>query len=134
MTTSDARFDRTAPMPAGIASGLGFAGAIVATVVAVGVGSTHDPLWALVPLGLVTAVVAFVTSWVGAVVTAWICWSLDSGFVVGRQAQLSFSPAAQVAALLLVAVALLAGLAGRAHRARRGQPIQSANERPDTFS
>jgi len=150
MTTTQATTDRTAPMPAGLASGFGFAGAIVATVIAVAVGSTHDPLWALIPLGVVTSVVAFLTNWVGAVATAWICWSLDSGFVVGREAHLTFSPAAQFAALVLVAVALLAGLAGHTHRAARRsrsvqsqsmhsssmrpQPIQSSNERPDTFS
>ncbi|MET3804552.1 hypothetical protein ABIB25_001547 [Nakamurella sp. UYEF19] len=131
----------SAPMPTGIASGVGFAGAIVATILAVAVGSTHDPLWALVPLGVVTAGVASVTSWTGAVVTAWICWSLDSGFVLGREAQLTFSPAAGVAALTLVAVALAGGLVGRWVRMERtarvepaGQPIQSANEAPDNFS
>ena len=79
----------------------------------------------------------------GGLAAAWICWLLDSGFVIGREAQLTFTPAAQLAALVLVGVALAAGAAGRVYRLRRSdqevaatvvQPIQSWNERPETFS
>ncbi len=126
---------RALPMPNGIAVGVGFAGAIIATVVAVALGSTHDAWWALIPLGLVTAVVASTTGWIGGIATAWICWSLDSGFVVGREAQLNFSSTAQLSALALILVALAAGAAGRAFRTVRGrQEIQSAKLSPDTRS
>jgi hypothetical protein len=129
-------------MPSGIASGVGFAGAIAATIVAVALHSTHHPLLALIPLGLVIAVVASLTSWAGGLATAWICWFLDSGFVIGRAAQLTFAPAAQLAALVLVSLALVAGLGGRAYRRHRPkagprcdvQPIQSWKERPETLS
>ena len=87
-TTGRTRKRRTVPTPNGIAVGVGFAGAIVATTLAVATGSTHDVWWALVPLGLVTAVVSGTTGWFGGIATAWICWSLDSGFVLGREAQL----------------------------------------------
>ena len=122
-------------MPDGIAVGVGFAGAIIATTVAVALGSTHDAWWALIPLGLLTAAVAASTGWFGAVATAWICWSLDSGFVLGRQAELNFSSTAQRSALVLILVALAAGTAGRLVRnVRRSQEIQSANRRPETRS
>ena len=134
-TTGRTTKQRTVPMPNGIAVGVGFAGAIVATILAVAIGSTHDGWWALVPLGLVTAAVSATTGWVGGLATAWICWSLDSGFVLGREAQLNFSSAAQLSAVVLVAVALLAGAAGRVVRgARNAQQSQSANRRPETRS
>lgn len=134
-----------APMPTGLASGLGFAGAIIATCLAVALHSTQDPVLALIPLGAVTAALAGLTSWAGGLATAWICWLLDSGFVLGREAQLDFSSAAQSAALALVGIALVAGAAGRLYRARarrpedgppaiEAQPIQSWKERPETFS
>ncbi len=126
---------RTAPMPDGIAVGVGFAGAISATAVAVALGSTHDAWWALIPLGLVTALVSATTGWIGAVATAWICWSLDSGFVLGREAQLNFSSTAQLSALVLVLVALLGGVAGRTVRTfRTRQLVQSAKLSPETRS
>lgn len=131
------------PMPTGIAAGVGFAGAIIATTLAVVLHTTHDPVLALIPLGLVTAAIAGLTSWTGGMAAAWICWLLDSGFVIGREAQLTFSSPAQMAALALVAIAVIAGTAGRAHRALRPQrsaptilvqSIQSWKERPETFS
>jgi hypothetical protein len=134
-TIGRTRKRRTVPMPNGIAVGVGFAGAIVATTLAVATGSTHGVWWALVPLGLVTAGVSVSTGWVGGIATAWICWSLDSGFVLGREAQLSFSSTAQLTALVLIAVAVLAGACGRVVRnTRNGQQSQSANRRPETRS
>jgi hypothetical protein len=126
---------RTAPMPNGIAVGVGFVGAIVATTLAVASGSTHDGWLALIPLGLVTAAVSTTTGWIGGIATAWICWSLDSGFVLGREAQLNFSSTAQLSLLVLIVVALLAGAAGRIIRsARNSQQSQSANRSPETRS
>ena len=106
-------------MPTGIAVAAAFTAGILATAVAVAVGTTHHPLLALVPLGTVVALVAAFTTWTGGIAGAWICWSLHSGFVVGRQAQLDFSSTAQLSAAALLAVALAAGAAGRLVRARR---------------
>jgi hypothetical protein len=126
---------RTVPMPNGIAVGVGFVGAIAATILAVVIGSTHDGWWALIPLGLVTATVAATTGWIGGIATAWICWSLDSGFVLGREAQLNFSSTAQLSLLVLIVVALVAGATGRMVRsARNAQQSQSANRSPETRS
>ena len=124
---------RTQPMPTGIACGVGFVGAIVATIVAVACRATHDPALALIPLGAVTAAVAAMTSRVGGLAAAWMCWMLDSGFVLGRTAQLTFDRPSGIAALVLVAVAAASGTAAHVHRRRR-QLIQSAKERPETFS
>ena len=114
--------DVTAPLPAAFAVGVAFSASIVVTAAAVAVGATHDPSWALLPLGLLTAGIAVWTSWVGAVATAWICWAMDSGFVIGREAQLNFSLPAQVAALVLVAVALIGRSVGRGVARRRTRP------------
>ena len=112
----------TAPLPSAVAVGTTFASAIVVTAVAVAAGATHHPVAALLPLLMLTAAVSMWTSWVGALATAWICWALDSGFVLGREAQLTFSPGSQQAALLLVAVALAGGLGGHAVRHSRTRP------------
>ncbi|SDO45980.1 hypothetical protein SAMN04515671_1002 [Nakamurella panacisegetis] len=110
---------RTEPMPTGIACGVGFVGAIVGTIIAVACRSTHDPILALIPLGAVTAATSAATTWIGGLAAAWMCWLLDSGFVVGRTAQLTFGPSAGAAALVLVIVAVMAGSAGRLYRRRR---------------
>ena len=109
---------RTDEMPTGIACGIGFVGAIAATVVAVACRSTHDPVLALIPLGAVTAVVAAMASWLGGLAAAWMCWLLDSGFVVGRAAQLTFGASSGLAAAVLVTVALVAGTGARLYRRR----------------
>lgn len=108
-----------APLPSAFAVGIAFCAAIVVTAVAVAAGATHHPAEALLPLLLVTAAVSMWTSWAGAVATGWICWALDSGFVLGREAQLSFSPSSQQAALLLLVVALAGGAGGRGVRRHR---------------
>lgn len=117
-----------APLPSAFAAGIAFASAIAVTALAVAAGATHHPVEALLPLTLVTAAVSGWTSWAGAVATAWICWALDSGFVLGREAQLSFSAASQQAMLVLVAVALLGGVGGRAVRRRRARSIDPAGQ------
>lgn len=112
MNTSHA----AAPPPSAVAIGIAFGSAILVTAAAVAVGATHHPVAELLPLLLVRAAVSIWTSWAGAITTAWICWALDSGFVLGREAQLTFSTGSQQAALVLVVAALAGGLGGRAVR------------------
>lgn len=99
--------------------GIAFLSAIAVTALAVAVGATHHQVDALLPLGVVTVAVSLFTTRVGAVAAAWICWALDSGFVLGRQAQLSFSTLSQQAVLVLVALAVLASCLGQAVRRSR---------------
>lgn len=119
----------SAPLPSAFAVGIAFVSAIAVTSLAVAAGATHHPVEALLPLGLVTAAVSMWTTVAGAVATAWICWALDSGFVLGRQAQLSFSPLSQQTVLLLVVVALLGSVGGRVVRRARSGSVQSAQSR-----
>ncbi len=109
------------PLPSAFAAGLAFLSAIVVTAVAVAAGATHHPAEALLPLGLVTIAISLWTTWAGAVATAWICWALDSGFVLGREAQLTFSPQSQLAVLVLVGIALVGVLGGRTLRRSRSR-------------
>lgn len=118
-------FRATPPLPAAFAVGIAFSSAIVVTASAVAVGATRHPAAALLALAVLTAAVSMWTTCAGAVATAWICWALESGFVVGRQAQLSFSPLSQQALLLLLAVGLLAGIGGQAARRHRSIGVQA---------
>ena len=119
--------DRSAaPLPSAFAVAIAFVSAIAVTSVAVAAGATHHQVEALLPLGVVTLGIALWTSQAGAVAVAWICWALDSGFVLGRQAQLSFSPLSQRAVLLLIGLAVLGSCAGQL--VRRGR-LRSARVR-----
>ncbi len=113
----------TAPLPSAFAAGIAFVSAIAVTGIAVAAGATHHPVEALLPLGVVTVAVSAWTTWAGGVAAAWICWALDSGFVLGRQAQLSFSTPSQQTVLLLVVIALLGGVGGRGYRRHRARSV-----------
>jgi hypothetical protein len=107
------------PVPFGFALCAAFGSAIVVTFIAVAAGATHQPAWVLLPFGALTVGAGIATTWGAAIATAWICWALDSGFVIGREAQLTFGPQSQLAALVLVALALVSGLGARMYRAAR---------------
>jgi hypothetical protein len=98
----------------GMSGGFGFPFGCVAAVVAVIAAALAgpSPWYALVTLGLVVLAAAFRTSIVAAAGVAVVAWALDSGFVLGRAGEITFSLAAAVAALVFAAL-LAFGFAAR---------------------
>jgi hypothetical protein len=109
----------------GMSGGFGFPFGCVAAVVAVLVaelcGATGQPWYALVTLGVVVLLTAFWSSAAAAIGVAAVAWALDSGFVLGRAGELTFSPPAALAALVLFA-ALAVGLLARLPAGGIGRP------------
>lgn len=105
----------------GMSGGFGFpfgcVAAVVAVLVAEAAGATVHPWYAMATLGAVALLTAFWSSVAAALGVAAVAWALDSGFVLGRAGELTFSPAAAVAALVLFAalgVGIFARLVSRA--------------------
>ncbi|WP_329056422.1 hypothetical protein OG738_22795 [Amycolatopsis sp. NBC_01488] len=104
----------------GMSGGFGFpfgcVAAVVAALVAEVCGATGHPWYALVTLGVVVLLTAFWSPLAAGFGVAVVAWALDSGFVLGRAGELTFSPASAFAALTLfalLALGLLARLAAR---------------------
>ncbi|WP_284740962.1 hypothetical protein [Amycolatopsis sp. RTGN1] len=97
-----------------MSGGFGFPFGCVAAVVAVIAAALAgpSPWYALVTLGLVVLAAAFRTSLFAAAGVAVVAWALDSGFVLGRAGELTFSPASAVASLVFAAL-LAFGFAAR---------------------
>ncbi|WIY06820.1 hypothetical protein QRX60_24300 [Amycolatopsis mongoliensis] len=103
-------------MSGGFGFPFGCVTAVVATLSADVAGATGHPWYALVTLGAVVLLTAFWSSVPAAIGVAVVAWALDSGFVLGRAGELTFSPASAVAALVLavlVAFGFLARLVSR---------------------
>ncbi|MEU8636020.1 hypothetical protein AB0C38_27975 [Amycolatopsis sp. NPDC048633] len=103
-----------------MSGGFGFPFGCVAAVVAVLsaelCGATGHPWYALVALGAVVLLTAFWSSVAAAIGVAAVAWALDSGFVLGRAGELTFTPTSAAAALafaVLVAFGFLARLISR---------------------
>lgn len=122
--------ERRTPMSGGVGAGVGFVGAIVATIVAVSIGATRHAAWALVLLAVVAAVVSMFSSWAAGLFAAVMCWAFDSGFVLGREAHLVFTPSSAAVALVLGATAITAGALAHAHRALIGRARLDAEYSP----
>ncbi|MEV7044250.1 hypothetical protein [Amycolatopsis sp. NPDC051061] len=109
----------------GMSGGFGFpfgcGAAVVAVLVAELCGATGQPWYALVTLGAVVLLTAFWSSVAAAIGVAAVAWALDSGFVLGRAGELTFSPPAALAALVLFA-ALAVGLLARLPAGGIGRP------------
>lgn len=99
-------------MSGGFGFPFGCVTAVVAVLSADVAGATGHPWYALVTLAAVVLLTAFWSSVAAAIGVAAVAWALDSGFVLGRAGELTFSPAAAVAALVLLA-ALALGLLTR---------------------
>jgi len=116
---------------------LGFATGVPVTILAVAAGATSHPVWALITLTVAVAAVSAVTTLGAALGTAAVCWSLHSGFVLGRRGDLVFTAGSLRAAVVLVltagtfvvvASAVRAGLAWR--HTRQIGPGQRSIEEP----
>ena len=112
---------------------LGFAAAVVVSVVAVAAHATGHPLWSVGALTVTAAMTAAVTTLPATLATAGVCWMLHAGFVLGRRGELELSAeSAADAALLTAATVLSYGTAvavriGRQRRAEIPEP-----RRPDS--
>ncbi|MEU0792149.1 hypothetical protein ABZ342_18935 [Amycolatopsis sp. NPDC005961] len=99
----------------GMSGGFGFpfgcVSAVGAVLVAELCGATGHPWYALVTLGAVVLLTAFWSSVAAAIGVAAVAWALDSGFVLGRAGELTFTPAAAVAALAFAALVASGSLA-----------------------
>jgi high-affinity nickel permease len=85
---------------------LGFAAAIVVTVLSVAAGATAHHGYSLVALVVVTTGVSLVTPMRAAVGVAAAAWALHAGFVLGRLGELVFTTESVRSGMLLVAVAV----------------------------
>lgn len=104
---------------------LGFAAAIVVTIVAVAAHGTGHPEWVLAALTATVAAVATVTTFPAALATAAVAWALQAGFVLGRLGDLVFTVASLAAAVALLTAALVAYTAATAVRhVRRPADVQ----------
>lgn len=93
-------------MPSGLGSAIGFAAAIVATLIAVGLGARQQPLLGLALVCGTTATVAAVTPLPGALGAAVQSWAVWDGFVVNQLGVLAATPT-EIQGLLVLAVAAL---------------------------
>jgi hypothetical protein len=116
----------------GMSGGFGFPFGCVAAVVAVlsadVAGATGHPWYALVTLGAVVLLTAFWTSVPAALGVAAVAWALDSGFVLGRAGELTFSSASAAAALVFAALVAFGSLARLA--SRTPAPLHLPSPRP----
>lgn len=85
---------------------IGVALAVVVTFVTVAAGATHHPDWAVIALAATIAVVSVITTPSATIGTAAVSWFLVAGFVIGREGQISVSPAAEHALLVLALTGL----------------------------
>src|SRR5262245_50855807 len=93
------------PVDGGFGYPLGFVMAVTVTIMAIAAHTTGHPLWSVGALAVTTAAVAAVTTLPAALATAGMCWALHAGFVLGRHADLQFSPASGIAAAVLAGTA-----------------------------
>lgn len=100
-------------------AGFGFAGGIVATIVASTSGDLTTPV-------LMVAVISAVTTLPGAALVALQSWLLYASFIIGHTGQLALNPVTFHAALTLGGTAIGATVVGGALRWRLGIKITPA--------
>jgi hypothetical protein len=93
-------------VPGGFGFPLGAAAGVLLTLTTVAAGATGHPQWSVAALAVVVTGAAVVTTPGATAGTAVVCWCLVSGFVVGRQGDLTFSGASLLAAAVLGATAV----------------------------
>ena len=116
-----------APWPrlaGGVGSALGFAGAIVATLLGWALGAGTYPQIGLVPLAAVALGVGATTTLPGALAAAAQCWGMYSGFELHRFGELRLDGPSRSGLVLLVVLGVAASLLGRA--AAEGRPVRVA--------
>lgn len=108
----------TQPLSGGFGFPLGFGVGIVVTAAAIAAGATSHPVGSLIALTVAVAGVSAITTPGAALGTAVVCWSLDSGFVLGRHGDLVFTGAAWQAAVALVLAAVAVAVLAQVVRLR----------------
>ncbi|HEX3791342.1 MAG TPA: hypothetical protein VHW44_26000 [Pseudonocardiaceae bacterium] len=120
-----------------IGTSAGFGVTVLTTVVAVAAGAAAHPVAGLVGFAVVAAIMSVLTTLPGALATAGWCWACDDGFLVGRHADLVFTHASLVGAIVLVGVAVLGtalGVAGRLVIALHDSPLSAELPRAREWS
>jgi len=115
------------PVPGGFGLPLGFLAAVIVTCLAVAAGATTHPQRALTAFVVTIAVIAGISTPWAALGTAAVSWALHTGFVLGRHGNLTVTPPASQAALVLGAVALLTSAVAVAVRAADHQATGSGH-------
>jgi hypothetical protein len=111
----------------GTGSALGFAGAIVATLLGWALGVGTHPQVGLVPLAAVAVCVGATTTLPGALSAAAQCWGMYSGFELHRFGELRLDGPSRSGLVLLVVLGVAASLLGRV--AAEGGPARAAVRR-----
>jgi hypothetical protein len=111
----------------GTGSALGFAGAIVATLLGWALGVGTHPQVGLVPLAGVAVCVGATTTLPGALSAAAQCWGMYSGFELHRFGELRLDGPSRAGLVLLVVLGVAASLLGRV--AAEGGPARAAVRR-----
>lgn len=119
--------DRSFPLvPGGFGFPLGAATGVLVTLATVAAGAVGHPLLAVVALAVSIAGAAAVTTPVATLGTAVVCWFLVSGFVVGREGDLTFSAQSVLAAAVLAGTAVVAvAVAATIRAVSRWRPVRS---------
>jgi hypothetical protein len=97
---------RDPPVPGGFGFPLGAALGVLVTIVAVAMGATGHPDLAILPLAVLVAALAVLTTPGATLGASVLYWFLVAGFVVGREGQVSFSATSMEAAAVLVFAAV----------------------------
>ena len=100
---------------------LGCALGVVATVLSGAAGATSQPILSLIAMVAAVDAVSMVTTVGAALATAAACWCLHTGFVLGRNGELAFTPQSRHDALVLLLAALSALAFASTIRAVRAQ-------------
>jgi len=111
----------------GIGSALGFAGAIVATLLGWVIGAGTHPQVGLVPLAAVAICVGATTTLPGALAAAAQCWGMYSGFELHRLGELRLDGPSRSGLVLLLVLGIAASLLGLA--SAEGGPVRAAARR-----
>ncbi|TCO54893.1 hypothetical protein [Actinocrispum wychmicini] len=122
MRTSLERWPRVSAL---YGTGLGFAGGIMATIVASATGDLTAPV-------LMVAVVSAVTTLPGAAIVALQSWLLYASFIIGHTGQLALGSASLHAAILLGGTAVAATIVGGGVRILSKSPGRRMRTRRET--
>lgn len=98
---------RRSRLPGGFGFPLGAVLGVAAVWLAVAAGATSQPVLSVVALVVVIDVIALISTAPATLATTVVCWSLHSGFVLGRHGDLALTGQAGHDALVLGLNALL---------------------------
>ena len=117
-------------LPASLGVALGFLAGVVTTIVAAMIGAGHDPAVSLLLLTTAAAMVATLTTPIGALASALQCWAFYTGFLLNRQGVLTFDHASRNALAIIVFAGVVPSLLLTAPSGRNGASVPIQMECP----